>query len=97
MNFLEDLKNINPKDPGGWPLLIKISGLVAIFVAVIAAGAALDWMGQWEMLGSAQEKEIALKQDFEAKKRIAINLDIIKKKLTETKQSFYSLLKQLPS
>lgn len=97
MNFLEDLKNINPKDPGGWPWLIKISGLVAIFVAVIAAGAALDWMGQWEMLGSAQEKEIALKQDFEAKKRIAINLDIIKKKLTETKQSFDSLLKQLPS
>ena len=97
MNFLEDLKNINPKDPGGWPWLVKISALVAIFVAVIAAGAVFDWMGQWEMLDVAQEKEVALKQDFEAKKRVAVNLDIIKKKLTETKQSFDSLLKQLPS
>ena len=97
MKFLEDLKNINPKDPGGWPWPVKISALVAIFSAVIAAGAAFDWRGQWQTLGVAEEKEVALKTDFEAKKRIAINLDTIKKKLTETKQSFDSLLKQLPS
>lgn len=97
MKFLEDLKNINPKDPGGWPWPVKISTFVAIFVAVMAAGAVFDWMGQWEALGIVEEKEVALKKDFEAKKGIAINLDIIKKKLTETKQSFDSLLKQLPS
>lgn len=97
MNLLEDIKNINPKDPGGWPLPVKISAFVAIFVGVMAAGAVFDWMGQWEALGVVEEKEVALKKDFEAKKGIAINLDIIKKKLTETKQSFDSLLKQLPS
>lgn len=97
MNLLEDLKNINPKDPGGWPWPVKISTFVAIFVAVMMAGAVFDWMGQWEALGVVEEKEVALKKDFEAKKGIAINLDIIKKKLTETKQSFDSLLKQLPS
>lgn len=97
MNLLEDLKNINPKDPGGWPWPVKISAFVAIFVAVMTAGAVFDWMGQWESLGIVEEKEVALKKDFEAKKGIAINLDIIKKKLTETKQSFDSLLKQLPS
>ena len=97
MKFLEDLKNINPKDPGGWPWPVKISALVAVFSAVIAAGAALDWRGQRQTLGVAEEKEVALKTDFEAKKRIAINLDTIKKKLTETKESFDSLLKQLPS
>ena len=97
MKFLEVLKNINPRDPGGWPWPVKISSFVAIFVAVISAGAVLDWMGQWEVLGVVQEKEVALKKDFETKKGVAINLDIIKKKLTETKQSFDSLLKQLPS
>lgn len=97
MNLLEDIKNINPKDPGGWPWPVKISTFVAIFVAVTSAGAVFDWMGQWEALGVVEEKEVALKKDFEAKKGIAINLDIIKKKLTETKQSFDSLLKQLPS
>ena len=97
MKFLEDLKNINPRDPGGWPWPIKISAFSGIFLAVIAAGAALDWAGQWEALKVEQDKEVVLKNDFEAKKGIAINLDIIKKKLTETKQSFDSLLKQLPS
>ena len=97
MKFLEDLKNINPKDPGGWPWPVKSSAFVAIFVAVTAAGAVFDWAGQWEALGVVVEKEVALKKDFEAKKGVAINLDIIKKKLTETKQSFDSLLKQLPS
>lgn len=97
MSFIEDLKNINPRDPGGWPWPVKISAFAGIFLAVIAAGAVVDWSGQWEVLKVAQEKEVALKKDFEAKKGIAINLDIIKKKLTETKQSFDSLLKQLPS
>lgn len=95
--FLEDLKNINLKDPGGWPWPIKISAFVLFFVAVLAAGLVLDWKAQWETLKIAEEKEISLKKDFEAKKRVAINLDILKKKLTESKQAFDALLRQLPN
>lgn len=97
MSLLEDLKNINPKNPGSWPWPVKLLGLVTIFVAVVATGAILDWQGQWETLGKIQQEEEQLKTAFLAKKKEAINLDIIKKQLTETQQSFGALLKQLPN
>jgi type IV pilus assembly protein PilO len=40
---------------------------------------------------------LQLRDTFLAKKKEAINLDIIKKQLIETQQSFGALLKQLPS
>ena len=97
MKLLEDLKNINPKDPGGWPWPVKISALLLIFVAILIAGAIFDWQGQWEVLGNARQEEVKLKETFLVKKKEAINLDIIKKQLTETQQSFGALLKQLPN
>ena len=50
MKLLEDLKNIHPKDPGGWPWPVKISALLLIFVAILIAGAIFDWQGQWGLL-----------------------------------------------
>lgn len=97
MTFLEELKNVDPKRPGSWPWLIKIAAFVALFVMVVAAGAAFDWQGQWESLTVVRQQEEQLRETFLAKKRQAINLDIIKKQLIDTQQSFGALLKQLPS
>lgn len=97
MNLLEELKNINPKNPGGWPWPVKLLAIVAIFVAVIFGGAVFDWQEQWETLNNVQQEEEKLKETFLSKKKQAINLDIIKKQLTETQQSFGALLKQLPN
>lgn len=95
--LLEELKNINPKDPGGWPLLVKLSAFVTIFVLIVLAGAVLDWKDQWDALSVAQQTEITLKADFKTKKATAVNLEVINKQLVEAKQSFDTLLKQLPS
>jgi type IV pilus assembly protein PilO len=95
--LLEDLKNINPKDPGGWPLLVKLSACLVIFAVVVLAGAVLDWKDQWEALSTAKQTEITLKDDFKTKKATAVNLAVINKQLVEAKQSFDTLLKQLPS
>ncbi len=97
MRLLEELKNINPKDPGGWPWLVKNSALAAIFVAVLFAGAVFDWKKQWDVLSAVKQEEESLKEAFLVKKKVAINLDIIKKQLAETDQSFSALLKQLPN
>lgn len=97
MNLLEELKNINPRNPGGWPWPVKLLAIVSIFVAVIFGGAIFDWQGQWETLSNVKQEEEKLKETFLAKKKQAINLDIIKKQLTETQQSFGALLKQLPN
>ncbi len=97
MNFLEELKNVDPKTPGSWPWLIKIAAFIAMFVVVVAAGAAFDWQDQWESFKTVQKEEETLRDTYLSKKREAINLDIIKKQLIDTQQSFGALLKQLPS
>lgn len=95
--LLDDLKNLNPKNPGAWPWPVKMLTFLMLFLCVVAAGALLDWQGQWESLQAIKNKEGILKDTFLAKKKQAINLDLIKKQLTETQESFGALLKQLPS
>jgi type IV pilus assembly protein PilO len=97
MTFIEELKNVDPKTPGSWPWLVKIASFVAMFFVVIVIGALLDWQGEWDNLQSVRQQEEKLRDSYLAKKREAINLDIIKKQLIDTQQSFGALLKQLPS
>jgi type IV pilus assembly protein PilO len=97
MNLLEDLKNINPKVPGSWPLPIKLGAMVLMLVGVVVAGAVFDWQDEWDRLTVIREQENKLKDSFKEKKKQAINLDLIKKQLLETQQSFGALLKQLPT
>ena len=97
MNFIEELKNIDPKTPGNWPWLVKGAAFAALFVAVIAMGALLDWQSEWDRLQTVRKEEEQLRESYLTKKREAINLDIIKKQLIDTQQSFGALLKQLPS
>lgn len=94
---LADLKSLNPKTPGAWPWPAKIIAFAAMFVAVVVAGALFLWQDQWETLGKAKQEEGQLKETFLNKKKQAINLDLIKKQLTETQESFGALLRQLPS
>ena len=100
MNLLEELKNLknlNPKNPGSWPWVAKLLACVVIFIAVLIGGFIFDWQDQLGSLSNAKEEEGKLKDAFLIKKKQAINLDIIKKQLTETQQSFGALLKQLPN
>jgi type IV pilus assembly protein PilO len=97
MTFIEELKNVDPKTPGSWPWLVKLAAFVAMFLLVVAAGAVLDWQGEWENLQAVRQQEQTLRDSYLVKKREAINLDIIKKQLIDTQQSFGALLKQLPS
>lgn len=100
MNFLEELRSVDLKTPGSWPWLIKITAFLAMFALVIVIGALLDWKGQWEILdgdNGVRRQEEKLREAYLTKKREAINLDIIKKQLIDTQQSFGALLKQLPS
>ncbi|MBK9161306.1 MAG: type 4a pilus biogenesis protein PilO [Nitrosomonadales bacterium] len=97
MMNLDDLKNLNPKNPGSWPWLAKLIAFGLLFLGVVVAGALLDWQEQWEKLQTIKKEEGSLKETYLSKKKEAINLDLIKKQLTETQESFGALLKQLPS
>jgi type IV pilus assembly protein PilO len=95
--LLEELKNVNPKAPGSWPLPIKSGALFLMLLTIVAIGAALDWQPEWERLTKSRDEEAKLKVSYLDKKREAVNLDLIKKQLIETQQSFGALLKQLPT
>lgn len=95
--LLSDFKTINPKNPGGWPWPIKGLAFLGIFVGILAVGYFFDWQEQLDIYGRDQEEEVKLKDSFLAKKKEAINLDLIRKQLLDTQQSFGALLKQLPS
>lgn len=97
MKLLEELKNANPKKPGSWPWAVKLMACAAIFFAALIGGFVFDWQGQLGALDTVKQEEDKLKEAFLVKKKQAINLDIIKKQLTETRQSLGALLKQLPN
>ncbi len=97
MNFFDELKNVDPKTPGSWPWLVKTTAFVAMFLVVVVVGAIFFLQGEWDELQGVRQEEEKLRDTYLSKKREAINLDIIKKQLIDTQQSFGALLKQLPS
>jgi type IV pilus assembly protein PilO len=96
INF-DDLKNLNPQDPGSWPWSAKLLAFLVVFAAVVTLGVLFDSKDQWDNLQTIQVEEDALKVTFLDKKKQAINLDLIKKQLIETQESLGALLKQLPN
>ena len=95
--FVEDFKNLNPKDPGTWPMLPKAAALLGLLAAVIAAAYFVDWQSQLEELDQGIAQEFKLKEDYVNKKKQAVNLDLHKQQLREIDTQFGALLKQLPN
>ncbi len=94
---LEELRRLNIRDVGNWPLLPKIGILFAIFVAILVAGYFFDWRDQWEALEVAEAEEVKLKDQYGQKKAKAINFELYVQQLNEVEQSFGALVKQLPN
>jgi len=94
---LDELRRLNIREAGNWPLLPKVVVLGIIFVVIVAAGGLLDWRDQFEILDKAQANEATLKQEYAQKKARAVNLELYVQQLKEIEQSFGALLKQLPN
>lgn len=93
----DDFKNLNPNDPGAWPLAPRIALLVGILVLALVAGWWFLWSDQLTVLEGKQQEEERLKQEYVDKKRQAVNLDLYTQQLAEIDRSFGALLKQLPN
>ena len=90
-------RNLNPNDPGAWPLAPRIAVLVGVFIALLVAGWWLLWSDQLTELDGKREEMDKLKNEFIEKKKQAINLDLYTQQLAEIDRSFGALLKQLPN
>jgi type IV pilus assembly protein PilO len=94
---LDELRRLNPRDIGNWPVLPKLAALVVLVILIVAAGYWFDWSKQWNELAAARQKESELRQQVIDKKAQAINLEAYRKQLADIEQSFGAMLRQLPN
>jgi type IV pilus assembly protein PilO len=97
VNLLEELRALDPSDPGRWPLPIRI-GAVAVWFVVLAL--VLSWVFVWQSqrpeLQRFQAEEQQLRTQFRDKHAKAVNLEVYKQQLTDIERSFGAMLRQLP-
>jgi type IV pilus assembly protein PilO len=97
MNFLEELKNLDPRDVGRWPLAVRGFFIVLVFIVCAAFGWYMFvWNDYRPVLQKAEADELDLRSQFENKQQRAANLDAYKAQLGEMERSFGAMLRQLP-
>jgi type IV pilus assembly protein PilO len=97
MNFLDQLRTLDPRDPGRWPLPVR--GFFVVLIFFVCAGFAwyfLVWNEDRPVLQKAEADEQDLRSQFENKQQRAANLDAYKAQLAEMERSFGAMLRQLP-
>ena len=95
--WLEDLKQLDPKNPGGWPWPFKVAAMLLIFIFILVASFFFLNQAQLEDLSKEEKKEADLKTVFVEKKKLAVNLEAYQQQRVEIEQAFGALLKQLPT
>jgi type IV pilus assembly protein PilO len=93
---LNDLRRLDPKKIGSWPILPKVGVLFIILVLIILGGYWFDWKAQIERIDQEKLREEGLRKTFLTKKSEAINLPAYQKQLEDIERQFGALLKQLP-
>lgn len=93
---LDELRRLDPKKIGSWPILPKLGVLLLLLLLIVGASYWFDWQYQIEQLTAEEQKEAQLKATFLEKKKVAINLPAYRKQLDDIEKQFGALLKQLP-
>src|SRR5215469_395009 len=93
-NFdINQLRSLDPKNMGSWPLPLRIGVLVIVYAVVVGGGYYFLIADQRDEYSKLQDKEASLKQDFESKALQAANLDVYEKQLDDMQSTFGTLLK----
>ncbi|AOY00616.1 type 4a pilus biogenesis protein PilO [Jeongeupia sp. USM3] len=94
---LDEIRNLDPKNVGDWPVGAQLGLLAIVFAVVIGVGYLYVWSDQMQVLDEGRAREEQLKTEFLDKKKKAVNLEAYRQQLLEIQQSFGALLKQLPN
>jgi type IV pilus assembly protein PilO len=97
MSILDDIRSLDPNDPGRWPLPVRV-GCVALCFVVLAAASFwyFVWSEQKPKLVAATQEEQTLRATFKSKHSKAVNLEVYQQQLADIERSFGALLRQLP-
>jgi len=97
MNYLEQLRTLDFKDVGRWPLLFHAVAVGLIFVLVAVGGTYyFVWRNKVPQLEQVERQEIDLRATFESRQELAANLEAYQAQLAEVEQTFGAMLRQLP-
>jgi type IV pilus assembly protein PilO len=98
MSVLDQIRELDPNDPGRWPLTFRLGAIGLIFVlGVVLLAYFLAWKPKKPELDAARAEEQQLLVKLEQKARKAANLDAYKAQLAEMEQSFGAMLRKLPN
>lgn len=97
MKFLDDIRNLDRNNVGGWPQSVKVFFIALLFGVVVIAGWYFHISDRQDSLQTLVNKENSLKQDFSKKQAQAVNLEALQKQLDEMQDMLRQLLRQLPS
>ena len=93
---LNQLSDLDFSDIGNWPVVAK-AVLVVFLCGVVAGG--WYWfvtLDQLDNLTRVEARETELRASFEAKQRLAANLEIHREQLVQIEEFLTDLLRQLP-
>ncbi len=97
MNLIEQFQTLDWREPGRWPLGIRI--IVASFVFVVASllfSMLLIYNTQMEEYDQVQAEQDQLWVEFEQKQHQAANFEGYRTQLKDMERSFGAMLRQLP-
>jgi type IV pilus assembly protein PilO len=96
--LFEQLRSLDPNDPGRWPVAVRIATVALLFILVTAGGYYfLVWKKQRPILLEARAEEGQLMESLTTKARRAANLEAYRQQLAEMEKSFGAMLRQLPN
>ncbi len=97
MNVLDELRSLDYRDPGRWPMPIRAAAVGLAFLVLTGLGIYfLVWDEQRPKLQQFAAEEQQLRQEFKNKHAKAVNLELYKQQLKDIERSFGALLRQLP-
>lgn len=92
----DQFRNLNPNEPGQWPILPRLATFAAAGVAVVLAGWFLLLSTTTDELEQARNQEPKLKSDYRSRLAQAVNLSELRKQKLQVQEYVTQLEKQLP-
>jgi type IV pilus assembly protein PilO len=96
MKFLNDIRNLDRNNVGGWPQSVKMFFTGLLFAVIVLIGWYFFIGDQQDSLTTLAGKEDQLKQEFSTKQAKAVNLEALQQQLDEMQDMLRQLLRQLP-
>ena len=93
---MSQFSGLDPKQPGQWPMLPKVTTWVLLGVMVVGLGWLLLLSDKTDELTAEHNKEPALRQDYRSKLAQAVNLPELRKQKQQVEEYVTQLEKQLP-